>query len=124
MISFTRTTKKISAGLALPVWLALTVAAPPASAANVKTGVNVVELAPVYLLVQTVAGSNYVGRITPKNCVAPATCDCSGYARNAETLRAWASMAEAALLSGKNLQIYYDVCGPENVITSVLIWKN
>jgi hypothetical protein len=44
-------------------------------------------------------------------------------ARPAESLRLWQSLAQASLLSGKTLRIYYDNCAGFNQIASIHLIK-
>jgi hypothetical protein len=49
---------------------------------------------------------------------------CGGTSQSVETLKVWTSMAEAALLSGKKLLVWYDtggVCGSNKYIASLQI---
>jgi hypothetical protein len=44
---------------------------------------------------------------------------CSAYNRSSETLRNFLSHAQASVLSGKKLDIYYESCGGFNHITAI-----
>ena len=69
---------------------------------------------PTPLLIQC-GGTNFFGPIAPvSNCAA----------QSIETLKIWTSLAQAALLSGKKLNIYTKTCGSgssqvPNVITGI-----
>jgi hypothetical protein len=43
---------------------------------------------------------------------------CSSYHRNIETWRYWKTSAETALLSGRVVHVYYDVCNGNNHVTA------
>jgi hypothetical protein len=43
-----------------------------------------------------------------------APCSAS-YSQSLDTIKIWSSMAQAALLSGKNLKIYFTLCGTNNI---------
>ncbi len=74
-----------------------------AHATDAFTTVGVVEYAPNSLLVQGADGVNYLAKIN-----APSGCTSNN--QTIDTLKAWQSLAQAALLSGKTVRIYYNVC--------------
>ena len=43
----------------------------------------------------------------------------SAYNRNIETLKLWASQVQAAILSGRQMNLYHDVVGGNNVLTAI-----
>ena len=69
-----------------------------------------------YVLVQCVGGANYAAQITPGS-------PCESNARTMDVLKIVQSLAEAALLSGKNLSIGYNACSNGNFIESVTLLK-
>jgi hypothetical protein len=77
--------------------------------------VNAVEYSNNTLLVQLADGSNYVGSTS-----APAPCTSA----SVDTLKVWASQAQAALLSGHTLKIYYTNCNSTPFINTIDIWNN
>lgn len=70
----------------------------------------------VGLLVQLAGGTNYYGVLNAK-------AGCTAYNQNEDTLKAWQSMSQAALLSGKKLNIYFTACGGVNYITVMDLWN-
>jgi hypothetical protein len=44
---------------------------------------------------------------------------CSAYHRSFETLKLWKATAEAALLGGRVLKVYYESCGGKNHVTTM-----
>lgn len=46
---------------------------------------------------------------------------CSGHNRGADTLKAWLSLGQAALLSGKRVKVYFANCGGMKLIESVTV---
>jgi hypothetical protein len=66
------------------------------------------------LVIQLVgSGTNY--QALTSGSIAP----CSN--QTMDSLKAWQSLAEAALLSGKRIQIIYGVCGGQNFINTVTL---
>jgi hypothetical protein len=66
------------------------------------------------LLLQTSDGINYQATAT----LAPG---CSVLAPSIDTVKIWASLGQAALLAGKNVQIYYTTCNSTNWIQDVIL---
>ena len=91
----------------------ITAFAVPASAASVFGVPAQVEYGTV-LLVQF-NGINYVAQPSSPGCNIPGT--------SADTLKIWVSMSQAALLAGKNMVIYYDVCGTKSYIRDLVLVK-
>jgi hypothetical protein len=77
---------------------------------------TVVEYSAGTVLVQLPGGTNYNG-------VLSAASGCTGNNQNADTLKAWTSLAQAALLSGKSLKIYYTPCAGTNYINTMDLWQ-
>lgn len=96
--------------------LAVCAVAAPADAAEPMGTVNVVEFSRGTLLVQLSSGTNYHGVLT-------AVAGCTAYNQTADTLKVWQSMAQAALLSGKKLNLYFTACGGFNYITVMDLWN-
>lgn len=67
-----------------------------------------------FLMIQY-AGVNYVAQPTSPGCSIPAI--------SADTLKIWASLAQASVLSGKTLTIYYDDCSGTHYITDLVLVK-
>ncbi len=107
----------MSAFVAVASGLALASASVPASAA--VTGISGtctdVEYTTGQLLIQLNTANgvvNYVAATTPPS-------NCSSYARPLDTQKMFMSLAQAALLSGKTMVIYYTNCNTVNYITTV-----
>lgn len=87
---------------------ALVAANRPAHATATKQcKVNIVEYYQDTLLIQCVGGGNFFGQIAPE-------ASCKAFAQNLDTLKIWLSMAQTALLAGKNVLMYYTSCGSQN----------
>jgi hypothetical protein len=108
--TLTKKTGKAALSLAFAVAMAITAITPPAAAADVSGTVSIVEFSPGTLLVQS-AGVNYYAQLTTG-------AGCTQYNRTADTLKAWQSLAQAALLSGKTVRIYYATCNNFRFITA------
>jgi hypothetical protein len=105
-------TKNAALSLALAVGMAVTAITPPAAAADVTGTVSIVEFShPGSLLIQS-AGVNYYAQLSPG---AP----CAANNKTADTLKAWQSLGQAALLSGKTVRIYYASCNGFRFITAL-----
>lgn len=87
----------------------------PAFAANVFCVPNAVEYYSGTLLIQC-GGINYVAVVTP-----PA--GCSSYAQTLDTQKIWLGMAQTALLSKRNLRVYYGTCGGATLLSVVDLWQ-
>jgi len=104
--------KKVGALLALASGLVLTSTSTPALAANPTSGggtgkVTFVEVRDGILLV----GINGVGTAFAYSVPAPSPCQ--SWVQSADALKRFQSHAEAALLSGKQLGIAYNICDPD-----------
>jgi hypothetical protein len=80
------------------------------------TTLNAVEYMQGTVLLQTANGVNYVGVLT-------AGAGCTTHNKTIDTLKSWQSLGQAALLSGKNVKIYFTACGGTNYISAVDIWN-
>ena len=110
--SFGKKTKKAARTLALAVGLAVVGISATAYAAHVNDVVRIVEYMPDVLLIQTDGTvNNYYAMRSAGN-------SCRDYSRSADTLKAWLSLGQAALLSGKGVRIYYAECGGKRHITA------
>jgi hypothetical protein len=107
-----RKKRSLAVMVALAAAFVLTGTSRSALASNVTCAPNQVEY-PQRLMIQC-APTNYVGSLT-------APSGCSGDNQTIDTLKMWMSLAEAAVLSGKRLTIYYDVCGGQNNVTDVVL---
>ena len=56
------------------------------------------------LTVQVAGSVNYFGQVSAQT-------GCTANNQTVDTLKMWQSLAQAALLSGKTVKIYYNVCG-------------
>lgn len=98
---------------------AVTVVSRPAAAAFLDTTLQQVEwnggvTANPVLLLQVPGGTNYSAALSTPGCT-PA-------ANSIDTLKAFQSIALAALLAGKSVRIYYTVCSGVNAIADVVIY--
>lgn len=77
--------------------------------------VGIVEFGGPNLTIQLSDGTNYLATRNASSAL------CSVYNVTPDTLKIWQGMAEAALLSGKMLKIYYTTCSADNLpyITTV-----
>jgi hypothetical protein len=99
---------------ALVVAVATTFSSTALAASSSVTTVNIVEYGQysgyAQLLVQLTGGVNYYanpGQASP---------GCGVVMASVETAKVWASLAQSALLSGRNVRIYYTYCGGYNWI--------
>ncbi|HZL20365.1 MAG TPA: hypothetical protein VFG23_21715 [Polyangia bacterium] len=98
----------------------MTAGATEAEAASVQDTVSIIEYnqltsgnnLPYTLLIQTstTVFTAYISN-SPSGC--------SNYAVTLDTVKAWQSLATSALLSGKQIKIYYTVCAGANMITTI-----
>jgi hypothetical protein len=115
-----RTFRKISALLALGGALTATAFSAPASAASttcVPTQVEAIGATGFPSFMVNCASVNYSVFVT-----APSGCS-TGDNRSIDAVKIWLSLAQASLLSGKSLQIYYDTCGGSNTVTDMILIK-
>jgi hypothetical protein len=106
--TISRNLKRPAAFFSVTAALAVLLGSAPAFATGptspITGGVNLVEFSPGTLIVQS-AGVNYYAQLN-------AATNCTTNNQTADTLKAWLSEAQAALLSGKSVQIYFNDCGP------------
>ena len=81
-----------------------------------STTVGVVEYLPGFLLIQDAAGNNFGAWLA-----SPAGCTANN--QTIDTVKSWLSMGQSALLSGKTVRIYFNVCGGNNFIAGFDIDK-
>ena len=74
-----------------------------------STTVGVVEFLPGSLLIQDAAGNNFTAQLATQS-------GCTGNNQTIDTIKSWLSLGQAALLSGKTVRIYFNVCGGANYI--------
>lgn len=92
---------------------------PPAISA-----VKIVEYSPGQLLVQLLISGVSTNFIAQQNAVAGCSVgDQKNFNRTIDTIKIWASLTQAALLAGKQVQIYYDVCGGNNYIMTIDLFQ-
>jgi hypothetical protein len=105
-------TKRFATSIAAAAALAATAISTPATAASFVNGtVTIVEYVPGSLLVQS-AGANYFGQLNTQS-------GCTSNNQSVDTLRAWQNLAQAALLSGKSMRIFFNTCGGVNYIAGL-----
>jgi hypothetical protein len=104
----------VSGFVALATTATATFGSSAAFAGQITCAPNLIEYYNGTIIIQC-APTNYLGHISP-----PSGCPGGQFI---DTLKAWTSMAQAALLSGKNVQIYYDTCGGVNTITALDLIK-
>jgi len=112
--------KKVVRALAGPALsLSIVAAASTAGALDKQATVNAVEYSQGVLLIQLSDGTNYFGQVTADASI------CNVHNVTLDTLNKWQSLAEAALLSGKQLKIYFTNCGSPNkkYISVIDLWK-
>jgi|SRR6187551_1071282 len=93
--------------LAVAAAFAFTLVASRAHAAFSDNTVSLIEYQPDVLVVQLTGGANFHAFKT-----APTGCN----SRSIDTIKAWQSLAQSALLAGKKVRIYYTVCNSQNMI--------
>jgi hypothetical protein len=101
--------RKAHLALALAVGLTVTAAAPAAFATFVDATGGPTQVEYPNLLMIQYAGINYQITTSTLTCTGtgqPATVP----GRDIDTIRFWNSLAQSALLAGKNMRIYYDDC--------------
>ncbi len=91
-----------------------TAGAAPGNATGTVSIVEVNHASNSRLLVQ-VGGANYLAVL-----VAPGGTCGSSFVHSADEIRAFQTVAEAALLAGKNVKVYFDDCGTANKYITAL----
>ena len=81
---------------------------------QVVGGLSQVEYPGTYLMIQY-SGVNYIGQGASPGCSLPAY--------SADTIKMWASLSQASLLSGKNMTIYYNDCNGAHYISDLVLIK-
>jgi hypothetical protein len=84
-----------------------------------STTVGIIEYLPGMLLVQDAAGNNFGAYLSSPPGTSPPPNYCTGNNQTIDTLKEWLSMAQAALLSGKNVTIYSTVCGGNTFLSGL-----
>jgi hypothetical protein len=107
------TSNKIKRHLALSAIALVSAFSMPAAAASVQGVPAQVEYGSV-LMVQF-NSINYVAQATAPGCSIPAN--------SADTIKIWVNLAQAALLSNKNLTIYFSTCNSTNYIRDLVLIK-
>jgi hypothetical protein len=122
-----RKARRFSALIATTAALSLGLAATPAFAVGVTAvgGPTQIELPNTGSVWLYIGSTRYIGQTT-----APPPANCGGRTIpgvSVDTLRGWLAVSQAALLSGKNLTIYYDSCdfgqGPVHYIMDLALVK-
>ena len=117
----TQHSNRLKATAALASALAITSAATPALAGTqvVATGgLSQLEYSGNLLTFQVAGGANYAAQTT-----AVTGTGCSIPALSLDTLKLWASMGQASLLSGKTLTFYVNTCNGTAWIYDVVLVK-
>lgn len=91
---------------------AVTTTTSVAHAAAVNCKVNIVEYSKDTLLIQCVGGVNYYAQIAPGGT-------CGPQATSMDTIKAWLSMGQTALLAAKPLLLYFNSCDGFNFINVI-----
>jgi hypothetical protein len=112
--------RKLQAVVALATGLAMGMASTPAFAAPVSstpaTPSQVEYNGTILQLYIFIGGVMYVGQLPVSGC--------GGSTHTVDTLKTWTSIAQAALLSGKKLLVWYDTggsCGTGKYINSLAL---
>jgi hypothetical protein len=104
---------------AFSFWIGLTVGIVASSAsltAHAATGVpSQFEYLNSNVLIVNIAGVNYQAQLSSPGCGLPAN--------SIDVLRIWLSMAQAAVLAGKSINIYPTTCNSLNWITDIVFYK-
>lgn len=90
----------------------------PASAAFVDGLVGQVEY-PKYLMVQ-LSGINYEAQLSSVNGSQGGS-SCSIASNSIDTLKIWQTLAQGALLAGKQVRVYYSQCNNRNWISDIVL---
>jgi len=101
--------------LAAVVGMATTVSQATATSTVTDT-VQLIEYMEGTLIVQTGNSVNYYGQLVTQ-------AGCTHINKKADTLKAWQGLAQAALLSGKSVRIYYDTCNSIRYIYAIDLIK-
>jgi len=89
-----------------------TVTTPAHAAVSGVTTVNIVEYGAGSLLVQLTGGVNYFAQLNTQS-------GCTANNQTIDTIKAYQSLAQAALLAGKTVKVYFNTCGGQNYITAL-----
>lgn len=109
----TRTSSKVRLLLAIAVVVVALVRGTNAwaVASPESTTVGVIEYFSGTLIVQDASGVNFYGQLGTQT-------GCTANNQTLDTLKIWLSLGQAALLSGKNVKIYFATCGGINYISA------
>jgi hypothetical protein len=75
---------------------------------NKQTTVGAIEYSGNNLTIQLTDGINYLATTNASPCS-------SSYSQSLDTIKIWSSMAQAALLSGKMLNVYFTQCAANGI---------
>lgn len=104
--------RKFSSLVAAALLAAVTVTSGPAHAASVTGVPSQVEWGGDFLLVQY-SDVNHRAQVVSPGCGIPAN--------SMDSLKIWQSMTQAAVLAGKNVDIYYDTCNGQRYIRDIVL---
>jgi hypothetical protein len=112
-------TKKLSSVFAFVTALAVTAGSSTASAdtnvpGSVTGTVTLIDYSSTQFLSLFVGGTQVFGALV-------AASDCTSNNQAPDTVKAWQSLAQGALLAGKTVKVYFNTCGssPKNYITAL-----
>lgn len=114
MINLTKKKRSLSALLAVTSALAIMSASVSALASSITASktVQLVEASAGAVIIQLSDGVNYLGQLTTQ-------AGCTANNQSADTLKAWTSLAQTALLSGKLVNVYFNTCNGTNYVVAV-----
>ena len=93
--------------------IGITQAAPAFAGPFVDVVPSQVEYAETPILLLSANNILYKAQLPAPGCSMPAI--------SVDTLKTWTSLSQAALLSGKTIRIYYDVCSSTNFIRDIVL---
>ena|SRR5438552_17158060 len=110
----TRTSSKLRLLLAVAVVVVAMARATSAWAVTSPetTTVGLIEYMSGTLIIQDATGVNFYGQTGTQ-------AGCTANNQSIDTLKLWLSLGQAALLSGKTVKIYFNVCGGINYISAL-----
>lgn len=112
MIHFNKKMRSLSTMVAIASTLAIASASASALASSPTTATcQLVKVSAGTLVIQIPGNVSYYAQLNAVGCTTNN--------QSADTLKAWTSLAQAALVSGKSLQIYFNVCGGINYISAL-----
>ena len=102
-------------GASVPAFATSTPGTPAVGKVNIIEWISPTGVGGNTLLIQTNQNGtlvNYFAQIATQ-------AGCTENNQNIDTIKIWQSQAQAALLAGKNLKVYFNICNSQNYITTM-----